>query len=336
MLGRTRIVPFLLALIAATESLAAASSAGPEVPFYEGFEWLPEGSVDGRGGWSVSAGEASVVADCSRFGERSLRAGEGCEVALGVENSQNLLWVDMWIITAGGPLVPAVPPQPKKSAVLAFDCLDGIQALDGDGMGGGVLVNSGVVLAGDRWHRVTVKLDFDVKRWELYVDGLLRLTDLGFHSRDVAGLSGMVRTACAQSHLDALSFSGTGLMDDTDRDGLADLDEMKVYGTDPSSPDTDGDGMRDGDEIVAGTQPTDGESFFQLRISAQNGASVFQLSALTVEGKTYQLQATEEISDPDSWYPAADFEGDGLPWTFAVSDHAGAAMRFYRLVVFPW
>jgi hypothetical protein len=275
------------------------------------------------------------VADCARFGEKALRTGEGGEVALGVENSQNVVWVDTWIMTAGGPFVPAIPLLPKKSAVLVFDSLEGIQALDGDGEGGGVFVNSGVMLEGVTWHRITVKLDLTVKMWDLYVDGLLRVADLGFHSRDVAGLSGMVRTTCAQSHLDALSFTGIGLMDDADGDDLTDLDEMKIHGTDPSSPDTDGDGMRDGDEIVAGTQPTDSQSFFHLDIVSQNGAGGFQLSAATVEGKTYQVQATEDLGDPDSWYAVVDFEGEGPTWALIVSDDAGAVMRFYRLAVFP-
>ncbi|MBR4172610.1 MAG: hypothetical protein IKR48_13245 [Kiritimatiellae bacterium] len=51
---------------------------------------------------------------------------------------------------------------------------------------------------------------------------------------------------------------------DTDGDGVADGDELLVYGTDPQSPDTDGDGIADGDELlVYGTDPqnldTDGD-----------------------------------------------------------------------------
>lgn len=37
---------------------------------------------------------------------------------------------------------------------------------------------------------------------------------------------------------------------DTDADGIADDDEINIYGTDPDRPDTDGDGMDDGDELV--------------------------------------------------------------------------------------
>jgi hypothetical protein len=51
---------------------------------------------------------------------------------------------------------------------------------------------------------------------------------------------------------------------DTDGDGVADSDEVDLYGTDPETWDTDGDGLSDSDELfVAGTDPlvwdTDGD-----------------------------------------------------------------------------
>ncbi len=335
MVALRRLGLLILVIMAQTRSVSLADAVAAEFPFVEDFESLPEGSVDGLDVWSVAGGEAAVAADSARFGVKALKTGEGSEVALAIAGAENVVWLDLWIMTSGGPFVPAISPLPKKSAVLVFDCLEGIQALDGDGTGGGAIVNSGIALDGGGWHRISVKLDFNAKKWDLYVDGLRRLTDLGFHSSDVTGLSGMVRTACAQSHLDALSFTSVGLMDDTDQDGLGDLDEMKVYRTNPSSPDTDGDGMRDGDEVLAGTQPTDERSFFYLDISAQDSASIMQLCASTVEGKVYELQATEDIGIPDSWHPVANFMGDGLSWVWVVGADPAAARCFYRLVVLP-
>lgn len=42
---------------------------------------------------------------------------------------------------------------------------------------------------------------------------------------------------------------------DTDGDGLSDVDEVQLYGTDASNPDTDGDGYSDGVEIKNGYSP---------------------------------------------------------------------------------
>ncbi|MEX0892006.1 MAG: hypothetical protein WEB88_07530 [Gemmatimonadota bacterium] len=45
------------------------------------------------------------------------------------------------------------------------------------------------------------------------------------------------------------------LFTDTDSDGLTDIVETGIYGTDPDLPDTDGDGISDGDEVANGTDP---------------------------------------------------------------------------------
>jgi len=60
-------------------------------------------------------------------------------------------------------------------------------------------------------------------------------------------------------------FDSDGLGDvcdpDDDNDGLSDDDEINVYGTNPMNADTDGDGYTDGQEVAAGTNPLNPNSY---------------------------------------------------------------------------
>lgn len=58
--------------------------------------------------------------------------------------------------------------------------------------------------------------------------------------------------------LEALGVTAAG--DDEDTDGLTNLAEYEIHGTDPLKADTDGDGVEDGDEITGGTDPLDRDS----------------------------------------------------------------------------
>ena len=53
-------------------------------------------------------------------------------------------------------------------------------------------------------------------------------------------------------------------MVDTDRDGLTDREEVKVYKTDPLNADTDGDGFNDGDEVDQGYNPKGSGKLYEI------------------------------------------------------------------------
>lgn len=74
------------------------------------------------------------------------------------------------------------------------------------------------------------------------------------------------------SNAEELQYGTDPLAADSDSDGLDDLIELAVYGTNPLNPDTDGDGVSDGAEVAAGTDPLSGTTLGDLApLGAPNG-----------------------------------------------------------------
>ncbi|MEO1824750.1 MAG: CotH kinase family protein [Roseibacillus sp.] len=124
---------------------------------------------------------------------------------------------------------------------------------------------------------------------------------------------------------------GTGLLIDSDGDGLSNIDEA-LAGTDPLRPDTDGDGSTDGSEIAAGTDPLDGSSLFQITTLSKDPLTGFVTVRWdSVPGKSYTLEAS---SDLINW----EVTSSGIiavgTVTLQLDPRAiGRAQRFYRVSV---
>jgi hypothetical protein len=91
------------------------------------------------------------------------------------------LWLETYVRTAGSAEPESIPSDAGVfAAQLYFHSTKGILALDGNGAGGGVWVNTGVPLAPGRFIRIRIRLDYALRRWDLYLDGALIRTGLGF------------------------------------------------------------------------------------------------------------------------------------------------------------
>jgi len=123
---------------------------------------------------------------------------------------------------------------------------------------------------------------------------------------------------------------------DEDADGLTDYDETYVYGTLWDDPDSDGDGMLDGDEVLAGSQPTNPASVWGIAIPTfegtwrtnvtwEDGAWVTStwlhaercaLSWATLTGRTYRLYGATNVQGPwESNSPPISGTGSNVSYT---------------------
>jgi len=87
---------------------------------------------------------------------------------------------------------------------------------------------------------------------------------------------------------------------DTDQDGLGDIEEMYVYGTDPLSLDSDGDGVDDGLEVWWNADPADGSSIPE--VLTWNDYRMTLDVASTAKGA---LGVMFRYSDNDNYYRAS-------------------------------
>jgi hypothetical protein len=132
----------------------------------------------------------------------------------------------------------------------------------------------------------------------------------------------------------AVLASGSVLIEafDSDSDGLLDLDETELLGTNPDSDDTDKDGSLDTDEIFAGTNPIDSNSSLRTTevTTAENGNLV--VSWQSVPGRYYQLERSVSLNG--DWFPFGDsVEATATTTTIEVVDLLTDGRAFYRVRV---
>jgi hypothetical protein len=101
------------------------------------------------------------------------------------------------------------------------------------------------------------------------------------------------------TNVNALVFTGTYTFPDTNGNGISDLWEKAFFGSvNPlytGRGDTDGDGISDQSEFIAGTNPTDPKSVFQLHPPETLPNGTVRLSWDTVPGRAYRLEVSTDF-----------------------------------------
>lgn len=109
---------------------------------------------------------------------------------------------------------------------------------------------------------------------------------------------------------------------DSDLDGLSDGAEVNTYGSDPTQADTDGDGFSDGAEVAAGTDPLDPDSKPAVVAGDLSGDGVVDVADLALAERILlgQVSPTADqlargdvaplingLSQPDGVFDTGDF-----------------------------
>jgi len=290
--------------------------------------FLPGAITAQTGPWRVAKGSAEIQSSRVAHGGQAVRTGD-CVIEMTFENPESVLWVDAFIQDPGISQARQIPDGIASSLLLFRG--GKLIALDGDGSGGGNFITV-AELPSDRFTRLTIRTDYEAKRFDVWVDGKPALDKLGFKDNSVARFHGAKRLAGANSYLDDFSLSTWGLDRDSDGDGLVDLDEAKFYGSYPLLADSDRDGASDAHEIAAGTHPADPASIFAVKIDSATGGKT-KLSIPTLTGLEYTLQRRAALGQ-GHWETLPGFEnvpGDGSVQSFLETPDG--RNYFYRGVI---
>jgi hypothetical protein len=121
---------------------------------------------------------------------------------------------------------------------------------------------------------------------------------------------------------------------DTDRDGIPDSYETSI-GLNPNDPadatgDLDGDGMSNYAEYLAGTDPTNPNSYLRVDQNTMQGMATVIVAA--VSNRTYTVQYTDKLPAV-SWSKLADIFARSTNHVEMIKDPAWTTNRFYRVAL---
>lgn len=226
------------------------------LPFADGFEAYGVGqplALLGPWGWSAASGDARVVSEVPRFGQREALLPRQTETEVWVDSAETRLWTDLWVLPP-----PGAPPEDSPGSdesVRMYVTAGGHVALwragawdacAADAFGGAV------PSVGGRWARVSLLHDYAARDVAVFLDGRLLRMGVPFVGAEADRLRRLTfrnaggDTGADDARLDQVSVRTTlpeGLErvattpDDTqagcdgDGDGMSDALELHRYGS---------------------------------------------------------------------------------------------------------
>jgi hypothetical protein len=227
-------------IISSTPVTVIVLAALPYLTDFEASDGYTLGSLDQQLGWSVGQGSAVVTNQDAAHGTQSAMLQPGTAPAqitqtFAAQAGENIIFVDFFAKPVAGAAVTTATTFNAGSARFAF-VLSGsgqgtLQAFNGNGAdaGGWISTNFTAPLGANNqaqnWIRLTARLDFTHKTWDLYANGTMIVADLGFldnTSTALTSFSVQGVTATTSKLDDLLAGPQNPLFADANNDGIDD------------------------------------------------------------------------------------------------------------------
>ena len=360
-------------LLAVVNGLSAQTVILPYETDFESDEAYTLGALSTDAWWDWGSGmDISIFAPGAASSQTLSFLGSASLDLLTDSSNAEVSWVDFYLKPVFvDPLELPEVIKTEESAVTGFvkvNTQGEIYAIDGDGFGSGTWVASGELqnLQGDSsvdWIRLTYRLDYITKKWDLFVDGEMVMVDLGFLDQSVASLASFSVRADSETATQLDYFyagnenplftdtSNDGLPDawlnaqglsiysnqrsgDSDLDGLDNLLEYRIA-SDAGNPDSDGDGVNDGAEYFAGADPVTTDAYSLSALPFTENFETYAAGSLGAQGNWTVDGTSAEIQTMDVWSGSFSLSMGGDATASNALDGSGQSVVWIDLYLKP-
>ena len=303
-------------MLAFTLIISSTCIAVIALPWNDGFETAPLGTVDGWNGLSATPSFSMLVQNSMSYGGAQAMAVSTGILNLAIsDNTATSVWTDMYVKI--GRLSNAPNPPLLANTVCAW-YINGngyIAAYDGTSKSwltftnaytNGVWSTNTVIPVSTNWFRLIVYQDFSVSNWSIWkadsITNLIagKLADtLGFYTNTVTrynafSISNNIPGSNPYGgYLDNLSISSNKPdVIDSNNDGIPD-NWSDLYGIINATADPDGDGVNNLNEFISGTDPSSSNDYMRVTFMDLTNTVDVQLSFLMGSNRNYQIQTAE-------------------------------------------
>jgi hypothetical protein len=260
-----------------TFTILGETQSLPHAASFESADGYATGSVDAQEGWALIQGAADVTTAEHFEGSRSLILQAGSAPAIAAvgflaSSSPNVTFVELYAKPVAAASAVDSSLVQTEAAKVGFQIASGFGEMyvyDGVGANQWLATGYRFSLNGSNqaadWVRLTLRLDYSAKKWDVFGNGVMLDFDLGFLSNSETffrqlALQGVASTT---AYADAVYASDVNpLFTDADKDGMNDAWET-ARGLNPAVNDRngnlDGDSFTNIEEYALGTHPNNAD-----------------------------------------------------------------------------